>query len=141
MLLASFFYDTGGPDWVTPHNHWITDDPCGIPTGSRWEGVFCDASGLVTRLELRGAGMKGALPTALMDFTTLERLDFSDNELTYPTTSEELKAYETATARCRTGGITCVGLPPLSCSAFAGNYFLSIEDPSKCELCDAVQTF
>ena len=116
MLLASIFIDTAGPDWVTPHTHWITDDPCGIPTGSRWEGVVCDASGFVTSLELSGAGMKGALPTALADLTALERLDLSNNELTYPTTSEEFKAYEAATALCRAGGITCDGLPPLSCS-------------------------
>ena len=95
-------------------------------------------AGLTTleRLDLSNNALNGELPDSFSDLTALKQLNLSNNELAYPNPGRDWTRYEKATARCRAGGIRCDGLPPLSCSAFAGNYFLSIKDPSTCEKCD-----
>ena len=69
-----------------------------------------------------------------MELTGSKRLDLS-NELSYPTTNEEFKAYEAATAPAALAASRATAFPPLV-FRLCGNYFPSIEDPSKCELCD-----
>jgi hypothetical protein len=112
-----------------------------------WEGLNC-SDGRVTTIALNASNVTGALPPELSVITSLERLDLSNNalagrlplvlagmttlrlidlshnELEYPTSSSERAAYNLATQRCYLpgGGTTCVGLPPVSCSAFGADY-------------------
>ena len=73
--LVALYEATGGDNW-TDNANWLSDAPLG-----EWFGVATDDEGRVTRLELDGNGLSGALPPELGNLTNLRELDLYDNEL------------------------------------------------------------
>ncbi len=57
--------------------NWSVDTPM-----SDWEGIAGTATGRVTRIHLRGAGLAGVLPAGITALNALERLTLTDNDLT-----------------------------------------------------------
>ncbi len=78
-VLVDLYHALGGPNWVTPDGPWLTDK--GIDA---WHGVETDLRGNVTRLSLRGAGLKGSLPPAIGGLEKLANLDLGGNEIVGP---------------------------------------------------------
>lgn len=71
--LVALYEATDGAHWATS---WSlpADDPCSL------HGVVCSA-GHITRLQLAGNGLQGALPDALFGLTELVELDLHANSL------------------------------------------------------------
>ena len=59
--LTAFYGATGGPNWVNKDG-WLSNDPIGD-----WYGVDTNAGGRVVKLDLRGNGLQGPLPSDLKD--------------------------------------------------------------------------
>ena len=76
--LEAFYDATGGASWTNSTN-WKTSAPLGD-----WYGVTTDASGQVTRLDLRFNGLTGSIPSALGSLVNLNQLNLSFNELGGP---------------------------------------------------------
>ena len=74
-VLEALYHATGGPDWIN-RTDWLSDAPL-----SEWFGVVTDGSGQVTRLDLRGNQLSGAIPPELAGLTQLQRLSLSGNQL------------------------------------------------------------
>ena len=74
-VLEALYDATGGPDWIDRSN-WLSDAPL-----SEWFGVVTDGSGQVTRLDLRGNQLSGAIPPELAGLTQLQRLSLGGNQL------------------------------------------------------------
>ncbi|MDE2992810.1 MAG: hypothetical protein OXU67_02910 [Chloroflexota bacterium] len=73
--LVALYNATDGPNWRDNAN-WLSDAPvCG------WHGVFIDASGRVTHLDLVNDGLSGPLPAELGSLANLVKLDLAHNRL------------------------------------------------------------
>ena len=59
--LRALYDTTGGPNWVNK-NGWLSSDPI-----DDWYGVDTNAGGRVVKLDLRGNGLQGPLPSDLKD--------------------------------------------------------------------------
>ncbi len=76
--LLKFFEATGGSEWNNSRN-WGTDRPIGT-----WHGVTTDASGKVTRLEIRDNNLTGSLPAEIEMLETLTVLYLHGNSISGP---------------------------------------------------------
>ena len=76
--LEAFFDAAGGAAWEDNTN-WKTAAPLGS-----WYGVTLGPADRVTRLELGGNGLTGAIPAALVSLDELEVLNLGGNSLTGP---------------------------------------------------------
>lgn len=79
FALAVLYYATGGKD-----NHWIRSDGwlTDLDVCDGWYGVECDVDGNIVNLELRGNGLMGEMPLALVLLPTLQALWFDENKMT-----------------------------------------------------------
>ena len=73
--LTALYQATDGPSWEKNAN-WLTDEPL-----SEWYGVTTDLSGRVTKVELGGNDLAGALPAELGNLASLTHLDVRRNTL------------------------------------------------------------
>ena len=80
---------------------------------------------MTSSLGLNANSLSGTIPTDLALLTRVSYLTLANNALVYPTTSDGEAAFAQATRACGQGTTTCVGLPPLSCSAFSGDYLVA----------------
>ena len=78
VALMALYDSAGGDNWTTSTN-WDTNEPIGT-----WFGVTADSTDRVTRLDLRGNSLAGALPDELGNLTGLTHIYLQDNELTGP---------------------------------------------------------
>ena len=90
----------GAIGWMAPHS-----DPCINP----WQNVTCE-DGLITEIALPSRGLVGLLP-ALDAMSGLRHLDVRDNQLLGEPPVDLVKA-------CNQEMLSCLGIPPHSCSAF-----------------------
>ena len=67
-VLEAFYDATGGPNW-TDNTNWKTSAPL-----DEWFGVTAAGPGRVTRLDLRGNGLRGSIPAAIGDLAFLQAL-------------------------------------------------------------------
>ena len=137
----------------------------GIPTEvgrlRRLEGLYLNNNGFTGQLptevgnmsslralDLSSNSLNGTLPVELSNAgsyitpwgyraNNLWTLRLANNYFVYPTTADARASYRTATSMCPPAGRlpTCYGLPPDSCSAFAG-VTQSLTDPTECSVCD-----
>ena len=73
-ILAVFYHETGGPDWINNAN-WLSDAPL-----ASWHGVRVE-DGRVVRLDLAGNALTGALPAELGSLERLRFLNLDANDL------------------------------------------------------------
>ena len=103
--------------------------------------------GPLRMLDLSSNSLSGTLPIELGNTGShiflsgyrgyyLYTLSLANNYFVYPTTADARASYRIATSMCPPVGTTrCYGLPPDSCSAFAG-VTQSLTDPTECSVCD-----
>ena len=72
--LVAIYDATDGDNW-TENANWKSQEPVGD-----WEGVTVE-NGVVTQLELRSNNLRGTLPSAMGDLTSLKHLSLWDNSL------------------------------------------------------------
>ena len=72
--LVALYDATDGDNW-TENANWKSQEPVGD-----WEGVTVE-NGVVTQLELRSNNLRGTLPSAMGDLTSLKHLSLWDNSL------------------------------------------------------------
>ena len=82
VALVALYEATDGDNW-TDNANWLSDQPL-----DEWFGASTDDEGRVTRLELDGNGLLGALPPELGNLINLRELDLYDNELSGSLPSE-----------------------------------------------------
>lgn len=71
------FYDVAkGSDWTNSTN-WLDD----YESHCHWFGVLCDDSSHTFGLDLRNNGLSGKLTSSIGNFSHLEELDLSDNDI------------------------------------------------------------
>ena len=106
-------------------------------TGTLGEGLSETLSHL-QRLELASNGLTGPLPASLAllggTASPMQRLALSDNAFDYEASNENqlLRLVQ----RCKEGAtFLCVGLPPVSCSAFGPRHMVQAKRPDTCERC------
>ena len=73
--LVALYEATDGENW-TDNTNWLSNRPLGD-----WHGVRTDASGRVTRLDLRENQLSGSIPSELGDLANLQWLDLRKNQL------------------------------------------------------------
>ena len=73
--LVALYEATGGDNWEN-NADWLSDEPLG-----EWFGVTTDDDGRVTKLELGGNDLSGALPSELGNLTNLQVLHLYENAL------------------------------------------------------------
>ena len=76
QALTTLYNATNGPGWLRRDN-WLSDEPLGT-----WYGVSADAQGRVDRLDLPRNQLRGRIPDALGDLSSLVALNLLENELT-----------------------------------------------------------
>eukprot|EP00984_Skeletonema_dohrnii_P015654 scaffold6800_cov89-Skeletonema_dohrnii-CCMP3373.AAC.2 len=74
--LSDFYDSTKGAEW-TDSTDWL--DEC--KSYCDWNGVTCDDSNRVIKLELRNNGLSGRLRESIGDLTFIDVLDLSDNDI------------------------------------------------------------
>lgn len=74
--LVVLYAATDGANWKSKRN-WLSDVPIG-----RWPGVTTDEHGHVTHLHLNDNRLRGEIPSALDNLTSLQELYLSQNQLT-----------------------------------------------------------
>eukprot|EP00984_Skeletonema_dohrnii_P024486 scaffold13607_cov117-Skeletonema_dohrnii-CCMP3373.AAC.10 len=75
--LSDFYYSTKGAEW-TDSTNWLDE----YTNYCDWKGVTCDDDKQhVTELELANNGLSGRLSESIGDFTLMEVLDLSDNDI------------------------------------------------------------
>ena len=74
--LVVLYAATDGANWKSKRN-WLSDMPIG-----RWPGVTTDEHGHVTHLHLNDNRLRGEIPPALVNLTSLQELYLSQNQLT-----------------------------------------------------------
>jgi hypothetical protein len=80
LALAALYDATGGPGWAN-HANWLSGPV------STWYGVTVSGD-RVTRIELRGNGLSGSIPSQIGNLTGLEQLFLNDNSLSGSVPSE-----------------------------------------------------
>ena len=78
-VLEALYHATGGPDFWTRSDNWLTDAPL-----NGWYGVKADSDGRVKALELGGNSLNGTIPPEIGNLTALEHLYLGGNRLTGP---------------------------------------------------------
>ena len=102
----------------------------------RLDGVL-DALPWLQVLELGDNRLEGPLPWPRTPGRAYMRaLDLEGNRFDY---DEDATPHDENVARlvalCRGGGISCSGMPPVSCSTFGDSYEVKISDPNQCIAC------
>ena len=77
-VLEDLYAALGGAQWANADN-WNTNTPL-----EEWQGITLDGQGRVSRLDLRGQGLNGALPSGIASLTYLTHLTLDDNNLEGP---------------------------------------------------------
>ncbi len=79
--LVALYNATGGPDWtgMRGDGNWLSDRQLDV-----WDGVFTDASGAVTRLQLNSKNLTGSIPHQLGNLANLTDLWLHQNHLSGP---------------------------------------------------------
>ncbi len=75
IALIALYEATDGPGWDDSTN-WLSEAPL-----SDWYGVTTDDGGNVTRIDLHGHGLLGAIPPEIGNLANLELLDLGENSL------------------------------------------------------------
>ncbi len=79
--LTTFYNSTNGTSW-TSATGWLSDcDPCGIVSGTPWQGLTC-LNDRVTHIVLHGNNLTGIIPTGIDQMTELEWLEIPGNFVT-----------------------------------------------------------
>ena len=79
-FLVALYNATGGPNWMgIGARNWLSDRPLEL-----WDGVFTDATGAVTRLQLNNNNLTGAIPHHLGNLADLTDLWLYQNDLSGP---------------------------------------------------------
>ena len=81
-VLFTLYHATGGASWKNNRN-WAGGKSIGT-----WHGVYTDSSDRVIALDLRGNGLRGAIPAELAELSRLKWLYIHGNELTGAIPSE-----------------------------------------------------
>ena len=76
--LVTLYNATDGASWYAQTN-WLSDKPL-----DEWHGIETDRDGRVTRIDLSGNGLSGAMPPELADLSKLWGLFLSGNDLGAP---------------------------------------------------------
>ncbi len=76
--LIALYNSTSGANWANNRN-WGTNTSLSL-----WEGVFTNADGRVTNLQMESAGLSGQLPAELGNLSALTYLLLRGNQLTGP---------------------------------------------------------
>eukprot|EP00984_Skeletonema_dohrnii_P032138 scaffold25631_cov79-Skeletonema_dohrnii-CCMP3373.AAC.2 len=74
--LSDFYDSTKGAEW-TDSTDWLDE----YASYCDWNGVTCDDSNRVIKLELRNNGLSGRLRESIGDLTLMAVLDLSDNDI------------------------------------------------------------
>lgn len=74
--LVALYNATNGAHW-TQNRNWASDEPL-----DQWEGVFLDAQGRISQLNLNLNGLRGPVPDEIGLLRHLRRLDLGANQLT-----------------------------------------------------------
>ena len=77
-VLEDLYTALGGAQWANAGN-WNTNAPL-----EEWWGITLDGQGRVSRLDLRGQGLNGALPSGIASLTYLTHLTLDGNSLDGP---------------------------------------------------------
>ena len=77
-VLEDLYAALGGAQWANADN-WNTNAPF-----EDWQGITLDGQGRVSRLDLRGQGLDGTLPSSIATLTYLTHLTLDDNNLEGP---------------------------------------------------------
>ena len=77
-VLEDLYAALGGAQWANADN-WNTNAPL-----EDWQGITLDGQGRVSRVDLRGQGLNGALPSGIATLTYLTHLILDDNNLEGP---------------------------------------------------------
>lgn len=73
--LIAIYKATGGKEWLH-RDGWCSSKPL-----SEWEGITCDNDGNVVSIQLKGNNLKGELPDVFHAFTSLRKINVSENDL------------------------------------------------------------
>ena len=73
-MLETLYESTGGADWSTLQEKWLSEDICG------YSRIVCDTFGKLSAIELSGSGLVGELPSELGELPSLNLLNVSHNE-------------------------------------------------------------
>ena len=94
------------------------------------------------RLDLSDNALSGTLPAQLGNLaglgyhSAISLLNLTNNQFAYPRSLAERDAYDKATRMCYGHqSARCLGIPPDSCTAFAGDVRPSIVNPNECVVC------
>ena len=79
-ILVALYNATGGPEWMgIDTRNWLSDRPLEL-----WDGVFTNAAGAVTRLQLNSNNLTGEIPHHLGNLVDLTDLWLYQNNLSGP---------------------------------------------------------
>lgn len=73
--LEAFYYATGGPAWNNS-SLWLSSAPL-----QAWHGIWTNADGRVTGMEIKNNNLQGVLPSMLGDLAYLESIEIRENKL------------------------------------------------------------
>jgi len=75
-LLREFYEDAKGQEW-TIATGWVDE----FSNHCDWYGVECNEEGKIVNLTLGNVGLSGRISSAIVNLTSLEKVDFHDNDL------------------------------------------------------------
>lgn len=119
-VLVALYHANGGTEWWDSRN-WLTDIPM-----RGWSGVETDSSGRVSRLDLGGNNLSGAILPELGNLSNLTYLDLVHNDLTGPI-PPELGSLANLTV-LRLGGNKLTGALPAELGNLTGLNDLDVSD-------------
>lgn len=84
QALKDLFSATNGGNWA--NSNWDTSRVTCYPCTANWEGITCSyipslSQYKITKIDLSGNNLNGALPASLANLTNLDTLDLSNNNL------------------------------------------------------------